>query len=77
MYVLKTERSFTLGPAGPGHVREKQNIFRRSSGLHRAAAACSSCGKNEASSSRGSGAETTKPDREGHARGFCFSRAEG
>jgi len=39
MYVLQTECYFTVGPAGPGHVDERQNIFRRSPGLHRAPAA--------------------------------------
>ena len=39
MYVLKTECYFTLAPAGPGHVDERRNIFRRSPGLHRALAA--------------------------------------
>jgi hypothetical protein len=36
MYVLKTECHFTFDPAGPGHVDGRQNIFRRSPGLHRA-----------------------------------------
>ena len=39
MYVLKTACYFTLGAAGPGHVDERQNIFRRSPGPHRALAA--------------------------------------
>jgi hypothetical protein len=39
MYVPETECYFTLGPAGPGHVDEGQNILRRSPGLHRALAA--------------------------------------
>ena len=39
MYVLKTECHFTFDPAGPGHVDGRQNIFRRSPGLHRAPAA--------------------------------------
>jgi hypothetical protein len=71
MYVLKTECYFTLGAAGPGHLDERRNIFRRPPGLRRARwlrMCCSRCGKKAAFSSRDSGAETTKPGREGNAR---------
>ena len=48
MYVLRTEHYFTLGPAGPGHVDERQNIFRRIAWPKpraRCGCCCSRCGK--------------------------------